>query len=116
MDNQLTHYGIKGMKWGVRRRRKSTPSSPSADYTKAKQIKKKRISEMSNDELKALTQRLQLEKQYRDLSPDVVNRGKNEVQQILKNAAKQTATNFISKGMTKAVDLSLKEIMRRAGK
>jgi hypothetical protein len=82
----LVHYGVKGMKWGVRRRQnrsstvtvsksKATGSiktrggagrKPSADATKAavsRQIAKKSGHQaLSNDELKQLVERMDLEK------------------------------------------------------
>lgn len=59
--NYLAHYGVLGMKWGVRRAR-------SADSAKVKDIRKKRVHEMSNQDLKDANNRLQLETQYRDLA------------------------------------------------
>ena len=77
-DGELTHYGIKGMKWGVRR-----PVGPdglvgsgsrrvrSEDSTAVRRIKKKRIHELSNQELQKINTRLELERKNRDLQ----NRG-----------------------------------------
>lgn len=59
-NNELYHYGVLGMKWGKRKGR--TPSADSADV---KQIRKKSIDEMSNDELRKANQRLELERQYK---------------------------------------------------
>lgn len=90
MDNaQLYHWGIKGMKWGVRRyqnsdgsltaagrKRYSDNDSGDSGNTQSKSSssssqssKPKSISEMSDAELKAAVARLQLEKQYKDLMP-----------------------------------------------
>jgi hypothetical protein len=41
----LEHFGIKGMKWGVRR---ATPSASSQDHITSRETKKKRLDEMSN--------------------------------------------------------------------
>lgn len=75
--NKLTHSGIKGMKWGVRRYQNKdgslTPAGKkrypiSEDSKKVSEIRKKRVREMSNQELKDANNRLQLERQYKDLT------------------------------------------------
>ena len=104
-DLELFHFGVKGMKWGVRRKDRdgdgqvdggnsSSSSSPppsrplkgSQDYEEARRISRKPVQEMSNKELQRLTQRMQLEQQYSNLtrqnSPQV-KQGKSEAEQIL---------------------------------
>ena len=76
MNNELYHWGIKGQKWGVRRYQNKdgslTPAGRkkygSDDNRKVAEIRKKRISEMTNSELKDTNYRLNLEKQYKDLT------------------------------------------------
>lgn len=86
MNDFLAHYGILGMKWG---RRKSVPS---ADHAKAQGLKKKKISEMSNEELRILTTRIQLERQYKSLNPGKISNGKRIVSNIITNVGQITAT------------------------
>lgn len=43
-NNELYHYGVKGMKWGVRRRRDDAGSSTSRGRSGANNDKKKRIA------------------------------------------------------------------------
>ena len=61
--HSLYHYGILGMKWGKRR----NPRVNSEDHTKTKGLKSKKPRELSNDEIKALTERLRLEKNLREI-------------------------------------------------
>lgn len=86
----LAHYGVPGMKWG---KHKSSGEAtrvlnPSKDHTEAQSLKTKHVSEMNNDELRKLTARMQLEKQYRDLTPSTVSKGKKHVDTILSSADK----------------------------
>jgi hypothetical protein len=68
VEEFLTHYGVKGMHWGVRRNRSSSkaPGSPDAERARAlqTQAKEQGAHTLSNEDLKHLTQRLQLEQQY----------------------------------------------------
>lgn len=93
VDNHLSHYGIKGMKWGVRKRRggggsssaeptdviiKSRPGKietsgghnqpPSDDAKRAAAYRQKArassVHSLSNAELKALVERMNLEANY----------------------------------------------------
>lgn len=76
MDNELYHYGVLGMKWGVRRSRsnssgskkRSKKSKPSIDPSYKKAHSKNKIKYMSDSELREVNSRLNAEKQYRDLT------------------------------------------------
>lgn len=64
-DNYLAHYGVKGMKWGVRKK-SSKASADSKEATAAKKKAKKSGSEsLSNKELKTIQERRNLEKNAR---------------------------------------------------
>lgn len=101
MNNELYHYGILGMKWGVRRfqnkdgsltprgksRKKSKESDIPAheDYSKAHN--KKSVKSMSDAELRARLNRLQMEKNYQTLMGDEnVSKGKKIANGLLKTA------------------------------
>lgn len=79
--NYLAHYGVLGMKWGVRRKSRT----PSADSAKVKAIRKKKIDEMSNQELRDANNRLQLESQYKQLTKKT-NVGKKAAQSYIATA------------------------------
>ena len=72
-DNELYHYGILGMRWGVRKSSKT--KTQSKDAAEAETIKKKKVSEMSNDELQKLNRRQQLEKSHKELNPSSIKKG-----------------------------------------
>lgn len=75
VDATLKHFGIPGMKWGVRRAKNSRRSG-SEDYQKMRDLKKKGRKNLSNAELKAVNERLQLERSYKDLNPNAITKGK----------------------------------------
>lgn len=74
----LEHYGIKGMRWGVRRSEKQlakarAKESDSDDAARAKKVAKKiqsqggRTSSISNADMQLLINRMNLEKNYKTL-------------------------------------------------
>lgn len=83
MENyELVHAGIKGMKWGVRRFRNKdgslTPAGKkrySDDARRASELKKKKVRQMSNAELRTLNERTRLEQEYSRLNPGSVKKG-----------------------------------------
>ena len=93
MSNTLVHYGILGMKWGIRRtpeqlaraRRRSTTDEPHEDYKKAHTSKS--IKSMSDAELRNRLNRIQMERQYSQLSSSNVSKGREYIQKIIKAGA-----------------------------
>ena len=139
MDNdELMHYGVPGMKWGVRRTpaqlgRKKTSSSrfllgKKKSKTKAKAKtksgsskeetapKKKSAKEMSDDELNAAIRRMQLEQTYASLSPKQVSRGKAVATRILNNvvvpAAEDVGRQMVKTALTRAGNKTLAEVFK----
>ena len=71
-NDELYHYGVLGMRWGVR---KKSSGRRSADAEEASNLKRKRVDEMSNDELGKLNRRQQLEQQHKQLNPGKIAKG-----------------------------------------
>lgn len=82
-SNELYHYGVPGMKWGVRRyqnkidriSRRSKKEKWSDDATEAAKIGAKKVSQMSNAELNKVNNRKNLERNYKQLNPGTVKKG-----------------------------------------
>ena len=95
MNNELKHYGVLGMRWGVRKGKKQR--SLSDDYVRSRNIKKKHPSEMSNKELQDLNNRIQLERNYKNLNKRQKTAGEKFVTGIIVGAATTTATLYATK-------------------
>lgn len=93
MTNQtLQHVGVLGMKWGVHRR-----GPDSQDHILSRQLKRKRVSELSNDEIRKVTTRLQLEKQLKDLDPKSLGVGRKILSGLLQKFGPKIVDSFVKK-------------------
>lgn len=110
--NELYHYGVLGMKWGVRRdRTKLLGRKKKGEGTDDSDSQKQSISKMTDDELRSRISRLRMEKDYRELtvtkSQKRAEKGKKFVEDVLTNSAKniatQTVTYLMGKGVNKAL-------------
>ena len=77
--NELYHHGILGMKWGKRKSK-----TFSKDYTAVKKLRKKNIKNLSNENLKEINNRLNLESSYRQLKNNrsATSRGLNAATKV----------------------------------
>lgn len=133
-EQKLQHYGILGMKWGIRRfqnrdgtltaaGKKRAANGDSGDNENGKGgkggkggsgssgSKKRSVSEMSDDELRSAINRLEMEKRYRDLNPQKVSVGKQLLQKsvfpAVADGGKRLLTDYLIKQGSKALGLEV---------
>ena len=125
-NNYLYHWGILGMKWGVRR---SGPGStgllkgrklgqPIVDKTASvvkktsavkkastnEPVKKKKVSELSDDELQQKINRLRMEKEYRELNNTINSQKTSKGQKFAMDAIEKIGMNTITNLGTQATN------------
>lgn len=137
MENyELCHYGVKGMKWGVRRTaqqlrtaknlrtekklrsykdisRETKTATDAASRivggsgrNKLSKQQKKHVNAMSDAELRAKLNRMNMEQQYADLNPSRTTRGRAAVASFL-----ETAGNIITiAGSAAGIMLAAKQL------
>lgn len=121
-QSTLSHHGIKGMRWGIRRTKeqlmrargsskpvakkdpkKTTPTKGKVSSSTAK----KSVKEMSDEELAKKVKRLELEKRYSDLDKSTTSKGKAFAMRVLERSgeemAVQVSKHFMAEGINKAL-------------
>ncbi len=114
MNDELYHYGVLGMKWG---RRKASSSSDSSSSSQRKR-KKEKVSNLSDEELKKRINRLNLEKQYKDLTKKEdkkVSDGRKLVKGIVNKSVSKVVQPELEKLLEKGVS-KLKKTIKNRGK
>lgn len=104
-DSHISHYGIKGMRWGVRRSPEQLGRGVKRLSGRAAQrAASKEAKTLSDSELKTRIARLQLEKQYSDLVKQQTERDRTAMQdgaaivgKVMLDVGKQSITNVGSK-------------------
>lgn len=130
-DHELIHYGVKGMRWGVRKARPTSGTRKKASGTSRlrKMVQKRKrqkaaaakakaapqekksnpLSSMSDEELRRKLNRLQMEKQYRELTAPQLSAGRKFANEVLRSSAKNVATKYVTEFATTTIDKALKK-------
>lgn len=108
-SDEFAHYGVKGMKWGVRKKRgrKSYPNS-SKDYARSAKLSRKKMHELSNDDIRFLNNRLELENNYLKKRKDREGLGKRFLNQVKDKSISTLSTAVVSVGTALALTYASK--------
>lgn len=124
--NFIEHFGVKGMRWGVRRSKAAIAKESGGEKggAKAETNKKKApekksssdgnsrsptksVQEMSDKELQSYVNRLNMEQQYARMQPTpLTRRAAKFVTDIAVNVAKQQITNQLNAEIGKQIGLA----------
>jgi hypothetical protein len=92
LDNFLEHFGVKGMKWGIRKDRKGSGKKTAEQTAKT----------LTNKELKKRVDRMNLEKQYASLAKksevSSKSKGKKIVDEVLADYGGRVVRGLTKKG------------------
>lgn len=91
LDDELYHHGIKGQKWGVRRTAEelghvtkvAKEALPAAKKLFSKRKQEESVKNLSDDELRRRVSRLNMERQYKDLTKSETGKGWEMAESIL---------------------------------
>ena len=138
-SDELYHHGTKNMKWGQRlyqykdgsltplgklrygkkdiSKKSSNDNASDTKSIKTTKLTKKKIKDMSNEEIQARIDRLNLEKELaktmKDVNSQTTSKGKAIVADILEKSAKNIGTQLVTyvmgKGVNKALAKAFKE-------
>jgi len=119
IDEVLAHYGVRGMKWGVRKNRdgtvktarKTTPVSEDAAAAKVSKAKTKTggTDALSNKELQQLVNRMNLEQQYSRLNKgnSLTNKGARLATELLLGVGKTQLLRVANDAASKQISVAL---------
>ena len=117
VDTSLEHYGVPGMRWGVHRsrsaRRKAAGKPDTGPKAKPKQAsskpKKKSVKDMTDEELKAAVQRIELERKYSQFTPSAKSKGAEAAKKFIAKNGQAIASRFIQEAAAVAIKSALEK-------
>lgn len=102
----IEHHGVKGQKWGVRR--KDTSTNSSSGPRKLSSITSENTKHLTNDELRKIIERMNLDRQFSELTSAKTHAGRKYTKTLLENSGKTAVGVLVSAVATKAVKTVIK--------
>ena len=119
LEDYLAHFGIKGMRWGVRKASKTSLRSKirrsrdrhihpreTRQARAARQnrdyLRKLPVKYLSNDELKARLSRAKMEKELRDIERGSTSKAKKIVQDVAQREGSKLVSEVVKAGVSVA--------------
>lgn len=98
ISGELAHFGILGMRWGVRHRpgeggRAPLPSSE--EHRKTRIVRHTPLAALTNQQIREFNDRMNLEQQYRKLTQSKLSKGKAVITQLLLSMGKDIAKEVL---------------------
>jgi len=126
----LVHSGVKGMRWGVRKKRTSSGSASkgsgkssttrtsdgknttktSADHERIKALKKKKASELSDEELRKIADRIRMEKAHDEINKSRKDRGRAFLGKVMVNVGNQVVAKITEQAASAIAKSLMSEI------
>ena len=109
MSNQLRHFGVKGMRWGRRKKRVAVDNGQPTNINRPpQQSAPKKPRRMSKKELQARVNRLKLEQELARLEAANMPAKKSRVEQLVKTAGTVAALTGSAYTIYKNIDKIMK--------
>lgn len=117
-QNELMHYGVLGMRWGVRRyknkdgtlttagKKRLSKDKDKAEKKERKVALKNRRS-LSDVDLKKKIERLKMEKEFKNLTEEDISPGRKYVGEIMSSAGKKALTVVAAGTMAYGVKVAI---------
>lgn len=105
MINNIQHHGIKGMHWGIRRTPEELGHPTKATHVSEKKeiAKPKDVKKMSDDELRTVVSRLNMEEQYANLVAKQKQRDTSSIKKILGDVLENLGRKSLNAAIDKLV-------------
>lgn len=104
----VEHYGIKGMRWGVRKRRNERERAKSFGRKgRSGGGDGKSVKDLSDAELRQIVNRMQMEQQYANLASSGGRKKKNAGAEFAKSIAKDIAREQIKNSISRSISKQL---------
>lgn len=103
VDEELLHYGVKGMKWGVKKKQTVSTVAKSVAKKAIKSVKKsygypmaRNPRRLTNRQLQEYISRLKMEREYKTLLKDrgKIKKGESFVKNALRQSGESTLREF----------------------